>query len=74
MSSVWKMQILDAKEDWVAGTRYVDVQQGWLDVVPTPLEGCNLPPFRYEDKKDAEAMLDKLFPEIPPDFKRVVRE
>lgn len=42
----------------------------WISLRPPkpPL----VPPFRYADRDDAARMLDRLFPNMPPEHKRVI--
>ncbi len=45
----------------------------WLTLCcDVPVEGCLYHPIRYEEKRDAEAMLNKLYPELAPKDKQVV--
>jgi hypothetical protein len=70
---MWKMQVqVGAKSEFSGGTHYVDMGE-WKDVVPSPLEGYVLPAYRYDCKEDAQLMLDRLYPDIPAEFKRVVQ-
>ena len=42
----------------------------WRSLKPRWPAGC--PPYRYDDKQDAEAMLERLFPRLPASEKRVI--
>ena len=60
----WELQI------WVG-----DEWQSVRPDVPLSMMGSPvaLEPYRYEDNKDAQRMLDRLFPELPRAKKRIVR-
>ena len=58
---MWEMQILIDGE-WVA-----------IGLTLFNVPDLYLPPYRYDKKADAEAMLQRLYPKLPPDCKRVVR-
>ena len=56
---MWEMQLL------VCGV--------WAPI-RAPKDGdCKPPPYRYDDKADAESMLNRLYPDVASENKRVQR-
>ena len=56
---MWEMQIL--------------VNDKWMTVKHAIQRGVNACPWMYEYKQDAERMLEKLYPDTPPECRRVKR-
>ena len=62
LSGMWEMQIR------------VAVGGAWVSLgIPKCAGLPNPPPYRYDYKPDAVAMLDKLCPNVAADNKRIVR-
>ena len=61
LSGMWEMQIRVAKGEWVSIG------------IPKCAGLPNPPPYRYDFKADAVAMLDKLCPNVAGEDKRIVR-
>ena len=56
---MWEMQVL------ICGI--------WTSI-GAPRDGeCKPPPYRYDDKADAERMLERLYPDVASENKRVQR-
>lgn len=70
---MWEMQVLvGATVNWVDGEEKVEGGE-WQSVHPAPILGCKTSPYRYEVKEDAEVMLERLYPDVHPLMKKVVR-
>ncbi len=76
MIIMFEMQILVGRVTRFDGALHatVVIEEGeWQPVIPPPIPGANLAPYRYENKEDARIMLDRMFPSVPADCKRTVR-
>jgi hypothetical protein len=73
---MWEMQInptRKTKYDRALRTHEVVEEGTWVSIGPTPIPNpvVVLPPYRYDVKRDAVEMLDRLYPDLSPDCKRV---
>jgi hypothetical protein len=71
--TTWEPQILiGAVRTYNPSIRGHEVTGGtWQSVGPTIPETA--PPYRYPSERDALAMLDRLRPDLPAEFKRAVK-
>jgi hypothetical protein len=72
--TMFEMQILVGRVkhwDSALNSHVVDNQGKWQSICPR--FPTLAPPYRYADKEEAESMLNRLRPDLPPECKRVVR-
>ena len=70
---MFEIQILDGSvANYNSKLMRMVVSDGeWLSLRPAVPETA--PPFRYEDRCDAHLALEKLFPDLEPEQRRVVK-
>lgn len=64
---MWEMQVLVGQKDGIS-----PIAGEWASVCPSRILGVVSRPYRYEYKEDATRMIDKLYPDVPNEHKRIV--